>query len=186
MDHTVDGEQWVERGWVRVVEFLYNNDVTTELNIVSVPREISESGYEGYERLGTQSQFLEETGLTENQAILELDYLRSQDLVDLFQPFEASEFGVNRLTAEGFSVAHDIQRTKREERWRNQNSFINLVLTVATGVLAASAIVQGILAYDDSTGVTQQLIFVTYASISVVLALLMLGRRGYAGPDLWG
>ncbi|WP_311174142.1 hypothetical protein [Halobellus ordinarius] len=186
MDRTVDGEEWVERGWVRVVEFLYNNDVTTELNIVSVPGEISGNGYEGYERLGSQSRFLEETGLTEDQAMLELEYLRKQNLVDLFQPFEESEFGVNRLTSDGFSVAHDIQRTKREEQWRNQNSFINLVLTVATGVLAASAIVQGILAYYDSTGVTQQLIFVTYAAISIVLALLMLGRRGYAGPDLWG
>lgn len=61
-----------------------------------------------------------------------------------------------------------------------------LVLTVTTGVRAASAIVEEILAYRDSTGVTEQLkTFVTYASISMVLALLMLGRPGYVGPDLW-
>lgn len=186
MQRTVDGEDWEARGWIRVVEFLYEKDVTTELNMARVPEEISESGYKGYETLGSRSELLQDTALSEDQAIYELKYLRDQELVDLFQPFEEHEFGVNRLTDDGFAVAHDLHRMEREEEWRRQNVHINLLLTVATGVLAATSIVQGILAYAGTPTPTQNWITLTYIVSGVMLLLLLIGRKDVRGPNLWG
>lgn len=186
MDRPVEGEDWESQGWIRIIEFLYEDDVTSEENMIRVPEEISKNGWESYESLGPNSPLLSETGLSEEQAIFELNFLRKQNLVDLLQPFEDKHFGVNRLTDKGFRVAHDLQRSEREEQWRNQNSMINLILTVATVVLSATAIVQGILAYLGTSGDAQTIIVSIYAVTALILLLLLIGRRGSKGPNIWG
>lgn len=68
MERTVDGEAWVTRGWTRVLNMLYETDVTLEISHIRVSEEVSESGYETVQSLPSDSVLLTETDLTEDQA----------------------------------------------------------------------------------------------------------------------
>ena len=185
MDRTVDGEKWVTRGWVSVLRVLYETDVTVSLDHISVPEEVSESGYSVMEGLSSESELLTETELTEDQAIIELNHLLEEGLVHFIRPFEDSDFIVYRLTERGYRVAHERERTELEERWQEESRKIDVVLTLATGILAATAFVQAYLAYQEVQPPEQWWLL---GGVGVVLLLtisLVIGRRESRGPNLW-
>lgn len=186
MEQYVDGEEWVARGWMSVLQFLYEDDVTIELSHVKVPEELSEDEYEVIESLSQNSALLEQTGLTEAQALTEFRYLRKENLVHYVQPFEDSDFVVYRLTDTGFKVAHEMQRTQKDDEWRSQNKQINVILTIATALLAATAFIQAILSIMDFPYPTNIGLAVIYLVAIVLSAGAIIGWRGGQGPDLWG
>lgn len=147
MDRFVDGELWVERGWVRVLRILYEEDVFVNLSRATVPQEISSQEYEEFITLSDTSPLLTQTELSENQAVKELHHLHDEGLVHHMRPFEETDVVVYRLTEQGFKVAHELQRTAREDEWRAVGRRTNTVLTVATVFLAITAVVQAVLAY---------------------------------------
>lgn len=186
MDLEVEGEEWKASGWIRVLEFLYDDDITIELRRERVPEWLSDDGYEVIEVFGSDSPFLEETKLSPNQARLELQYLRDEELIDFSRPFTDNEIIVFRLTDTGFDVAHDLCRTKQEEKWRNENKQINYILTIATGVLTVAAVVQAYIAFENAQ-LPNLLGLGTWTALAFVLLLILLaGHRGTRGPDFWG
>jgi hypothetical protein len=186
MERTVSGEAWVKRGWTRVLNVLYETDVTIGISHVSVPEEVSESGYETVQSLPSDSALLTETDLTEDQAITELNHLLGEELVHFLRPFDDDSIVIYRLTEKGFRVAHELRRTEKEDQWRAESRQINIVLTVATGFLAATAVGQAILAYFNEQPPTNTWFAITYATVVVMTILLLLARSGGWGPDIWG
>lgn len=185
MEQYVDGEKWVVRGWTRVLNVLYETDVTIELSHVRVPDEVSDQEYMVVESLSPDSDLLTETELTEDQAIRELNHLLEENLVHHLRPFEDQSFAVYRLTEKGFKVAHDLRRTEKEDEWRKQDKQINAVLTVATGFLAATAVVQAILSFQNQQPPTNYALGGIYLLVVVITVLLIIGGRGSPGPEIW-
>ncbi|WP_267642157.1 hypothetical protein [Haloarchaeobius amylolyticus] len=185
MERTVDGEKWVTRGWVSVLEVLYETDVVVSLSHMTVPENISEDGYEVVERLSSDSTLLTETELTENQAIIELNHLLDEGLIHYIKPFDDTDFVVYRLTEEGYQVAHDQHRTKKEDEWRSESRKIDIVLTLATGLLAATALIQAYLAYQEIQPPEQMWLLGGASVVFLFTFSLVIGRRGGRGPDLW-
>ena len=185
MERTVDGEKWVTRGWVSVLQVLYETDVVVSLSHMTVPEHRSEDRYEVVESLSTDSKLLTETELTEDQAIIALNHLLDEGLVHYLRPFEDTDFVVYRLTEEGYRVAHDRYRIQKEDKWRSESRKIDVVLTLATGLLAATALIQAYLAYQEVQP-PERLWLLGGASIVLILTFsLVIGRRGSRGPNLW-
>ncbi|MCU4717577.1 hypothetical protein [Halapricum hydrolyticum] len=181
MERTVEGDKWVTRGWISVLEVLYKTDVVVSLAHIRT----SDTDYAVVEQLSSDSEILTETELTENQAIIELNHLLEEGLVDYIRPFEDTDFVVYRLTDAGYQVAHERKRTEMEERWRSESRKIDVVLTIATGFLAAGAFVQVYLAYRELQSPSQWLLL-TGATLVVILTIsLIVGRRGVRGPSFW-
>ena len=184
MERTVDGEKWVSRGWIRVLRVLYETDVTVSLSHIKVPEEVSDGGYAIVESLPSDSKLLTDTELTEDQAIRELTHLLNQGLAHHTQPFEDSDFVVYRLTEDGYRVAHDKRRTEMEDEWRTETRKINIVLTLATGVLAATALIQAYSAYQEIQPPKQRLLLGAGIMLLLTVSLVVI-RQGGRGPDLW-
>lgn len=184
MERTVGGREWVQNGWTRVLKVLSQQDVTVSLSHIRERSTGGDSNYTTVETLSSDSPLLTETGLTEDQAIMELQELREKGLVDYVQPFEDWEFVVYRLTADGLAIAQDLERTEREDRWQAQNRQINVVLTVATGFLAATALVQAVMSLLNVPAPTNLYLGGLYVAVlGLTVALLFTHRT--PGPVVW-
>lgn len=154
-------DKWVSQGWAKVLWVLYDTDVTIELSRSRVDI-TGENEWVEIESLHSESPLLTETELSEKQAVHELRYLRDEGLVGFTQPFDDTDFVVHRLTDSGFQVAHDLRSIEQEEEWQEQNTKINRQLTIATVILAVTAIVQALDAIVQQQGLISVLLDIVY------------------------
>lgn len=170
---------------MRVIHYMYENDVMFEHTLQQNQKPYSEKEFEDVLDLPNE-EMLKETGLSKEQVILEVKYLEDEGLVDYFQPFREHEYIIYRLTDEGFQVAHDIHRTEKEETWRKENKQLNFILTVATVLLTLTAVVQAYVAFTNTQSVNEMELSAILMVTLAVAFILIVGRRGTRGPDLWG
>ena len=121
-----------EQPWVQVLEALYLD----ELVIEALGPNIS---------IHPDAEVFETTDLSEEEVVSEIEYLLDADLITYIDADdEATEFKQHRLTKEGFQMIHEQKQAERRLKWQRESANINQMLTIATIVLAVTAIFQAV------------------------------------------
>lgn len=121
-----------EQPWMQVLEALYEN----ELIIEAYGPKIS---------IQPDAEVFDTTELSEEQVASEIKYLLDAELITWIDADEmATEFKQHRLTKEGFQMIHEQKQAERQLEWRKESAYSNQMLTIATIVLAVTAIFQAI------------------------------------------
>lgn len=121
-----------EQPWMQVLEALYEDQLVIE----ALGPNIS---------IHPDAAVFDTTDLSEEDVVAEVEYLLDADLITWIDADEeATEFKQHRLTKEGFQVIHEQKQAERQLEWQKESANINQMLTIATIVLAVTAIFQAI------------------------------------------
>lgn len=121
-----------EQPWMQVLEALYENELVIEANGPNIS-------------IHPDAAVFDTTDLSEEDVVSEIEYLLDADLITWIDADEeATEFKQHRLTKEGFQVVHEQKQAERQLEWQRESANINQMLTIATIVLAVTAIFQAV------------------------------------------
>lgn len=121
-----------EQPWMQVLEALYEEQLVIEAQGPNLS-------------IHPNATVFESTNLSEEEIVSEVEYLLDADLITwLDADEEATEFKQHRLTKEGFQMIHEQKQAERQLEWRKESANINQMLTIATIVLAVTAIFQAV------------------------------------------
>jgi len=128
MSSTAVGEQ----PWMQVLEALYEDELVIE-------------AYGPNISIHPDATVFDTTNLSEEEVASEIEYLLDADLITWIDADEeATEFKQHRLTKEGFQMIHEQKQAERQLEWQRESANINQMLTIATIVLAVTAIFQAV------------------------------------------
>jgi len=154
-----------EQPWMQVLEALYENELVIEANGPNIS-------------IHPNAAVFDTTDLSEKEVASEIQYLLDADLITWIDADEeATEFKQHRLTKEGFQMIHEQKQAERQLEWRKQSANINQMLTIATIVLAVTAIFQAVAVLLDIQPPIQWALFGFYTivlGISTVAAYRIL------------
>lgn len=121
-----------EQPWMQVLEALYENELVIEANGPNIS-------------IHPDAAVFDTTDLSEEDVVSEIEYLLDADLITWIDADEeATEFKQHRLTKEGFQMIHEQKQAERQLEWQRESANINQMLTIATIVLAVTAIFQAV------------------------------------------
>jgi hypothetical protein len=121
-----------EQPWMQVLEALYENELVIEANGPNIS-------------IHPDAAVFDTTDLSEEEVVSEVEYLLDAELITWIDADEeATEFKQHRLTKEGFQMIHEQKQAERRLEWQRESANINQMLTIATIVLAVTAIFQAV------------------------------------------
>lgn len=119
-----------DQPWMQVLDALYREEMVIEAHGPNIS-------------LNSDATVFDTTDLSEDEVISEVGYLLDADLITWIDADEeATEFKQHRLTKEGFQIIHEQKQAERQLEWREENAKLSRRLTLATIVLAITAIFQ--------------------------------------------
>lgn len=121
-----------EQPWMQVLEALYENELVIEANGPNIS-------------IHPDAAVFDTTDLSEGEVVSEVKYLLDAELITWIEADEeVTEFKQHRLTKEGFQIIHEHKQAERQLDWQKESANINQILTIATIVLAVTAILQAV------------------------------------------
>jgi|GEM_PF-5210160 len=157
-----------EQPWMQVLEALYEEQLVVEAHGPDIS-------------IHPDAAVFDNTNLNEEEILAEVKYLDDANLITWLEPSEeVTEFKQHRLTKEGFQMVHEQKQAERQLEWRKETAYSNQMLTIATIVLAVTAIFQAIPILLDVLSSNQWVLLGLYGivlGVSTVAAYRIHPRR---------
>lgn len=125
-------------GWVSVLVKMYEKEISVEPRAIRQKR--NESNKLKTERMIEKyDNILSDTDLSTKEEVNAINYLYKQGLIETFDSPTDQRATVYRLTGKGFEIAHELRTSNEREDWRGRSQRTNVLLMLATVVLAINA-----------------------------------------------
>lgn len=154
------------QNWREILLHLYEDEIVVDAH-----------GREG--DIPQNADVVEETGLSAEQVMAELEYLEEEGLVEwtnLDIDDISEHFVVYRLTAEGFKIAQERTEAVREQEQTETQIGLNRQLVYATLVLAVTGIMQALASIVTIEGLLGKALMTGFLILLLVLLKTISGE----------